>query len=257
MTPDSLSFSAALLLGLLSAGHCVGMCGGISSALGVALPADTASSRRALMLASYNAGRIASYTLAGALVGLLGTGLVAAGPDWMLPLRLLAGAMLVLMGAYIAGWWPALARLEVAGQLLWRRLQPLSAGLLPPRTLPQALALGAMWGWLPCGLVYSTLTWSAAAGDWRQSALLMAGFGLGTLPTLLATGLLAEGTRALLQRAWFRRASGALIIAFGLWTIAGGMGHGGHAGHARAPVTAAPTDGAPVDHSHHEHHHGM
>lgn len=268
--PESLSLTAALMLGLLSAGHCVGMCGGISSSLGVALPPDTPYLRRVAMLLSYNAGRIASYTLAGALFGLIGSGLLATGAVWMVPLRLLAGVMLLLMGLYIAGWWPMLARLEALGQLLWRRLQPLASRLLPPRTAAQALALGALWGWLPCGLVYSSLTWSAASGSWQQSALLMAAFGLGTLPTLLATGLLAEGTRALLQKLWFRRASGLLIMLLGVWTILGNMGHGGqHAQHSMSPdsmgaMPAAPPQGeaAPADngtdkpagHSHHQHH---
>lgn len=253
MMPDSLSFTAALLLGLLSAGHCVGMCGGISSALGVALPADTPALRRLILQLAYNAGRIGSYAVAGALIGLLGTGLLATGQAWMLPLRLVAAVMLILMGAYIAGWWPMLARLEVAGQVLWRRLQPLSSKLLPPKSWPQALALGAVWGWLPCGLVYSTLTWSAMAGDWKQSALLMAAFGLGTLPTLLATGLLAEGTRALLQKLWFRRASGTLIILFGLWTVYGSLGHG--AQHQHQHTDAMPAE-MPAGHQHH-HHPGM
>ncbi|SEF75288.1 hypothetical protein SAMN05444390_101409 [Marinobacterium lutimaris] len=204
----------AILIGLLGATHCVGMCGGIAAS--VSMSQD--DSRRGIPLViAYNIGRISSYAVAGALIGLLGYQLSSGGVGILL--RTLAGVLLILMGLYVAQWWQILTRLERAGGVLWRYLRPLASRLLPADTLPKALLLGGLWGWLPCGLVYSTLIWSSAAGHWYDSALLMIGFGLGTLPAMLTTGVLAQQVRALMQRKGVRRGAGMLIILFGVYTL--------------------------------------
>ncbi|WP_296060668.1 sulfite exporter TauE/SafE family protein [uncultured Amphritea sp.] len=212
---EPLSALTALLLGLLGSAHCLGMCGGISSA--VAMGIDRKNQQPALLLLGFNAGRIASYTLAGALLGSIGW--LIRSPEVSLFLRSLAGVILVLMGLYVAQIWKALAYLEKQGNLLWRHIQPLSRKLLPVSNWPQAVALGALWGWLPCGLIYSTLIWSATASDWKTSALLMACFGLGTVPAMLATGLLASQVQSLLKNRKAQTVAGLLIIVFGLYTI--------------------------------------
>ena len=218
------SFLTAFLVGLLGGVHCVGMCGGIVAALGFGLP-ETARARlpRALpYLLAYNGGRIASYVVAGALFGGIGV-LASRVMDVREAQRLLEAAAAVFMialGLYLGGWWYGLNRLERAGGLLWRRLEPLGKRLLPVRSLPQALALGAVWGWLPCGLVYSVLVWSIAAGSAAEGALLMLAFGLGTLPNLLAMGLVAQRLAAAVRRPWVRRAAGALVIGFGVAALA-------------------------------------
>ena len=219
---------SALILGLLGGGHCIGMCGGLMGALTLAIPAEQRQRRLQLLLA-YNLGRITSYGMAGLLLGAAGWAL--ANSPAAAVLRVIAGLLLIVMGLYLAGWWSGLTRIEAAGRLLWRRIQPLARGLLPVRNAPRALLLGALWGWLPCGLVYSTLLWAASQGDALDSALLMLAFGLGTLPVLLATGLAAERLTALLRRQGVRIAGGLLVILFGLWTLPGPhqawlMGHG-------------------------------
>ncbi|WP_299196851.1 sulfite exporter TauE/SafE family protein [uncultured Amphritea sp.] len=212
---EPLSAFTALLLGLLGSAHCLGMCGGISSA--VAMGIDRKNQRPVLLLLGFNVGRIASYTLAGALLGSIGW--LIRSPEVSLFLRSLAGVILIFMGLYVAQIWKALAYLEKQGNRLWRHIQPLSRKLLPVHNPMQALALGALWGWLPCGLVYSTLIWSATASDWKTSALLMACFGLGTVPAMLATGLLASQVQALLKNRSAQTVAGLLIILFGLYTI--------------------------------------
>ncbi|GGB89978.1 hypothetical protein GCM10011352_15000 [Marinobacterium zhoushanense] len=211
---DSLAFSTSLVLGLLGATHCVGMCGGIAAS--VSMSQTKAKSGFWLILA-YNIGRISSYAVAGALIGLIGHQISSGGAAVLL--RTLAGMLLIAMGLYVAQWWQLLTRLERAGGLLWRHLRPFAAQLLPADTLPRALLLGALWGWLPCGLVYSTLLWSSAAGHWHDSALLMIGFGIGTLPAMLTTGLLAQQVRVLMQNQGVRRGAGILIILFGIYTL--------------------------------------
>lgn len=209
---------SALILGLLGGGHCLGMCGGLMGALTLAIPPEQRGRRLQLLLA-YNLGRILSYASAGLLFGLAGWA-VASSPAAML-LRIVAGLLLISMGLYLGGWWSGLTRIEALGRGLWRHIQPVASRLLPVSSLPRALLLGALWGWLPCGLVYSTLLWAASQGDALDSGLLMLAFGLGTWPVLLATGMAAERLTALLRRRGVRMAAGLLVILFGLWTLPG------------------------------------
>lgn len=221
--PDLLPLlGSALVLGLLGGGHCLGMCGGLMGALTLAIPPEQRGKRLRLLLA-YNLGRIFSYACAGLLLGLAGWA-VASSPA-ALALRVVAALLLIAMGLYLAGWWSGLTRIEALGRGLWRHIQPMASRLLPVSSLPRALLLGALWGWLPCGLVYSTLLWAASQGNAGYSAVLMLAFGLGTWPVLLATGLAAERVNALLRRRSVRVAGGVLVMLFGIWTLPGPHQH--------------------------------
>ena len=221
--PDLLPLlGSALILGLLGGGHCLGMCGGLMGALTLAIPPEQRGRRLRLLLA-YNLGRILSYAGAGLLLGLAGWA-VASSPA-ALALRVVAALLLIAMGLYLAGWWSGLTRIEALGRGLWRHIQPVASRLLPMSSLPRALLLGALWGWLPCGLVYSTLLWAASQGNAGYSAALMLAFGVGTWPVLLATGLAAERVNALLRRRSVRVAGGVLVMLFGVWTLPGPHQH--------------------------------
>jgi len=208
--------AAAFAAGLLGGVHCAGMCGGIAASLsaaarGPALPRQLA----------FNAGRIASYSAVGAVVGATGGALVANGPVLLAQTAMLVAAnlLMVLLGLYVAGWGRSLTRLESAGGHVWRRIEPLRRRCYPIDSTARALGAGAVWGWVPCGLVYSMLALALASGGAAQGALVMAAFGLGTLPTLLAAGLTAQRVLALRTQPWVRRGAGLLIIslaAFGL-----------------------------------------
>ena len=217
-----LSLASAFLVGLLGGGHCAGMCGGIVGAVSLSLPG---SRPRIGFLLAYNFGRIASYGAAGLLAGAIGASSFFL--DHVLPvervLYALASVMLILLGLYLAGIWRGVVVLETVGGKLWRQVQPWSKRFLPVRTLPQALALGSIWGWLPCGLVYSVVVAALATGSPWHGAALMLAFGLGTLPALLAMGMAAVRMRAVLQHFWVRRLSGLVVIGFGLlglWRLA-------------------------------------
>lgn len=213
---------SALILGLLGGGHCLGMCGGLMGALTLAIPPEQRTRRFSLLL-TYNLGRILSYATAGLLIGLGGWAL-ASSPAAM-ALRVVAALLLISMGLYLAGWWSGLTRIEALGRGLWRHIQPLTRRFMPVDRAGKALVLGALWGWLPCGLVYSTLLWAASQGNALDSAALMLAFGLGTLPVLLATGLAAERMMALLRLRGVRMTGGVLVILFGLWTLPGPHQH--------------------------------
>lgn len=213
-----LSFLSAFLVGLLGGGHCVGMCGGIVSAVSMHLPNQTKSQPKILFLITYNAGRILSYTLAGVLAGLLGASSFFL--NHVLPIQhllyFISSLMLIFLGLYLAGFWYGITYIENAGRSLWEKLKPYSKRFIPVQNLTQAFALGGLWGWLPCGLVYSVLIAAIATGNAISGGLLMLAFGLGTLPTLLAMGMTAVRLKATLQNIWVRRASGLLVLGFGL-----------------------------------------
>jgi sulfite exporter TauE/SafE len=210
---------ALVLLGLVSGVHCVGMCGGIVTAFTAPQPLMPAKNLWRTQLA-FNAGRIASYAAAGALAGLLGSGAyaIAAAPAQAV-LYAAANVMLVLIGLYLAGLSGAAAWIERLGAPLWRRLQPLAV-----RLRPHSFAAGAVWGWLPCGLVYGALAAAAASGSPARGAAAMLAFGLGTLPWLLAAGMAAMRLRGWVSQRAFRVAAGSLVLAFGAWGLARASG---------------------------------
>ncbi len=206
-------YAALFLVGLLGGGHCVGMCGGIVGALA----AQGAGTPWRLHLA-YNAGRIFSYCVAGAIAGAIG-GLGAsfgavAGAQWLL--YVLANLMLIALGVYLMGFTASLSAVERLGQALWRRLAPLGKRFLPARTVGQALPLGMVWGWLPCGLVYSALATALAAGSAERGALSMLTFGLGTLPNLLLAGVLLSRFKRFAQARAVRWTAGLIVLVFGV-----------------------------------------
>lgn len=250
---DEAHLIGAFALGLLGSLHCVGMCGGISMALGQgvrphgALPVWVARVNFQML---FGMGRISSYMLAGFLVASLGeTARLLLGGLTGVWLRSLAGVLIALMGLHIAGVWSAVARLEALGRPLWIRLQPLTRQLLPVNTSPRALALGALWGFLPCGLVYSTLALSLTTAAPWQGALTMGYFGLGTLPAMAGIGLLSSGVSGVLQSHRFRRLAGLMLVVLGGWTVVQAWAHAGHGSHGEHPGAARHGD-----HRHHGSH---
>jgi sulfite exporter TauE/SafE len=229
---SGLSLLPIFMIGLLGGVHCIGMCGGIVSAFSaasaprprfpVAVVAQPQPAQAALdgamRVLSYNAGRIASYMAAGAIAG--GMAGAARGMSGVASLQVagywLANLMLVALGLYLMDAWRGLSALETAGSFVWRRLQPLTRFVLPIDSPAKALALGALWGWLPCGMVYSVLMTAMLTGSAQSGAAVMLAFGLGTLPLLLTMGFLGERIKAWSRRRSVRLAAGLLVLAFGV-----------------------------------------
>ena len=211
-------YSAAFLLGLTGAVHCFGMCGGIVAALTLGLPQEATWRNRLPFLVAYNIGRISSYVVAGMLAGGLGAWAthLAAVHSAQLVLQIFAGLCMILLGLYLAGWSRLLSRVEQAGGLLWRRIEPFGRRYLPVCTWQQAWSIGLVWGWLPCGLVYSVLVWAISAGGAIQGGLLMFSFGLGTLPALLSMGAATAKLAHWMRRPAVRIGAGILVIIFGI-----------------------------------------
>ncbi len=218
-----INYLVAFTVGLFGGVHCVGMCGGIVGALSFGLPEQARGRFGALLpyLINYNLGRLLSYTLGGALlggIGALAANMVALHQAQTL-LQVIAGLFMVAMGLYLGGWWYGMSRLERLGGRAWRFIEPVGRRLLPVRRPRQAFLMGMVWGWLPCGLVYSALIWAISAGSAKEGALLLLSFGLGTLPNLMLMGLLAGQLTALLRRPGVMHLAGAMVIMIGCFYI--------------------------------------
>jgi sulfite exporter TauE/SafE len=210
------SWVAVFLVGLLGSGHCAGMCGGIAGAL--SLQSQDQGPRWRFVLA-YNVGRVGTYALAGAAAG--GLGMLLLKMPGMAALQMvlfvLTQFLLLALGFYLLGFNRAILAVESLGGYLWRRIQPLTLPLFPVRSPWRALILGSLWGFIPCGLVYSILFTAAASGDAITGAGILAAFGLGTMPTMLAVSSGFGSLRGWLGFPAIRWASGALVSGFGLW----------------------------------------
>lgn len=215
---DGINYFSAFLIGLAGGVHCVGMCGGIVAALRVVSPKGASVLPYTL---AYNMGRITSYTLAGAITGALGKIAADFVPLANYALSLLSGIMLLLLACYLGKWWTGLSVLENAGKGLFAKLQPLSKRFLPFKTPLSAVPYGFVWGWLPCGLVYSTLTWSLAAGNALQGAGIMFFFGLGTLPTLLAASAGSQYLVQSFQHSYVRQVIAVIMAIYATYLIYG------------------------------------
>lgn len=216
------TYPLAFVIGLLSALHCIGMCGGIAGALSFTLPAEKRAEWPGFLgyLVAFNLGRVLSYALAGALFGYLGGALLGSGYLWLHDgLRWLAALVMVGVGLSIAGWLPRLNGIERLGEPLWRRIEPLGRQLLPVDSLPKAALYGAIWGWLPCGLVYTMLLGAPAQGGPLAGASYMALFGLGTWPVLVATGLFAGRLHRFAGDGRLRLLAGLAVVGLGLYTL--------------------------------------
>jgi len=231
----SLDLFSAFIIGLIGSGHCIAMCGGITTMLTSALPSSNKydsqqipvnnqnntfrKNNKTILVVCYNLGRIASYALIGAIVGF--TGSIAAKNIGMplAGLRIFSAIFIVLLGLYLGQWLMWLNRIEALGKHLWRYISPLASKAIPVNSPLKALTLGAVWGWLPCGLVYSTLTWALASGNMLTGASIMIFFGLGTLPALLTLSIGMGSIKNNLVKPTLRKTMALVLISFGIYSF--------------------------------------
>jgi len=209
-------FVSAFLMGLIGSGHCIAMCGGIASSL------QLASNKRQTWLHSlaYNSGRALSYMLAGALVAGISSQFATQNSAFSLFLSFLAGIFMLLVGVYIMRLAATLQWLEKLGKtLIWQHLIKLNKYLMPIDSPFKALGYGALWGWLPCGLVYSALTWAMTSGSAINGALVMLAFALGTFPAMITLGMAAQKLNTLFNHPWTRITLGSVIIWYGIYLL--------------------------------------
>ena len=229
----SIDIFSAFLIGLVGSGHCIVMCGGITTMLTSALPTANKYSQqipineqqispkanKTVLVFCYNIGRIASYSFIGALVGFTGS---IAAKNIGIPLagmRMFSAIFIILLGLYLGQWLMWLNRIEALGKKLWQTISPLAKKAIPVDSPTKALTLGAVWGWLPCGLVYSTLTWALASGEAVTGASIMFFFGLGTLPALLTLSIGFNSIKNNLVKPKFRKTMALILIPLGIYSF--------------------------------------
>lgn len=231
MIHETISFSAAFLIGLFSAVHCIGMCGSIIGALSLSLPVSIRDNpvKRSGFVSSYNIGRILSYSVAGLIMG--GIGMSVFESSGSATIRMLATvistSIMVAIGLYLAGWFPQVSAIEKIGLPVWRKLEPIGRKMMPVDSISKAFSYGLIWGWLPCGLVYTVLIWSLTSGSAINGALIMLAFGMGTLPTLITAGVMTSWLTRFARSARARHIAGLLIIFMAVAMLFIPM-HGGH-----------------------------
>lgn len=209
----------AFLMGLVGGPHCLAMCG---AACGGVVRAAGAPGRRGMWI--FQGGRLLGYSAAGGAAGLavesfawLSSNTAALKPVWTLfHLLVLLWGLVLLAQARQPAW------VESAGRSVWSRMRPLAqrrGGLL---------ATGALWAFMPCGLLYSALLVAALSGGPLQGALGMALFALGSGISL---GLAPSALRRLqdwgnsLRKDWGTRIAGALLAATAAWALWADLAH--------------------------------
>ena len=169
-----------------------------------------------------NLGRISSYVVIGLLVGLVGQVGISLDDTRAVQngLYIAANVLLLLLGLYLAGISTAATKIERIGKPIWKRLNPLLNKLLPIKSVPACFGVGVLWGWLPCGLVYSASLYALGSGNALHGGLYMLAFALGTLPNLLAMGIFAAQLKTFLQKRMVRLCAGLLVAGWAIWRLA-------------------------------------
>ena len=216
---QEITFLTLFLLGFFGGTHCVGMCGGLSSAFALQLPPHL---NRIGLIVLLNLGRISSYVVIGLLVGLVGQVGISLDDTRAVQngLYIAANVLLLLLGLYLAGLSTAATKIEGIGKPIWKRLNPLLNKLLPIKSVPACFGVGVLWGWLPCGLVYSASLYALGSGNALHGGLYMLAFALGTLPNLLAMGIFAAQLKTFLQKRMVRLCAGLLVAGWAIWRLA-------------------------------------
>jgi sulfite exporter TauE/SafE len=222
VTPfDPAVLVTAFLAGLLGSGHCFAMCGGIAGSLGALSGSGTRASVWPAI--QFNGGRLLGYAILGALAG----GILGAAGDIvsLIPLgkwlRGLTAVMVLLIGLRFLFDWKGLDAIERGGAGLWRRIMPFAVRISQRRDWLGRMGLGACWGFLPCGLVYTLLLTAASTGHVLSGASTMFAFGLGTLPAMLGLTLAAPALNAFLSDRTVRRIVGFSLVVLAVWMAFG------------------------------------
>ena len=212
----AVEFSLIFALGLAGSLHCLGMCGPIVLSYSVGLRGP----RPAAHLA-YNAGRILTYMLLGALAGTAGRaiGLLGQLAGLASGARIFAGAAMIVAGVLMVGTFSSSPLVRIGRTGLPRRFAQALGKLIVGPAAGSKFALGLLLGFLPCGLIYAALLKALESGGAAAGAFTMLAFGLGTAGALFATGLVSSFAGARLG-AWSNRIAAISIMVFGaiiLW----------------------------------------
>jgi sulfite exporter TauE/SafE len=218
MSPDLLVLLSAFLSGLMGSAHCAAMCGGIATGLTVQRPGSSW-----LDALEPNIGRVIGYSLAGALAGGMGHGIVGIAqlPGLAQALRAAVGLVLIVSALRLLDRRGRLAFLALPAVTGWRWLRPLQRKFMPADSGTKRVLAGVVWAWLPCGLSTTVLLAAGLQASAPSGAMTMLAFGLGTLPTMVPLTWSGARLGQRLQRSRWRAPVGAVVLIAGMLTVMG------------------------------------
>jgi sulfite exporter TauE/SafE len=219
------TWTSAFLMGLFGGTHCVAMCGGVVGLLCAGLSSQTSSRAETLRFtAAYNAGRVASYALLGALLAATAGSVQSIAPalmhPWKVALRVVAAVATIAAGVYLSGWirLPRSTLSEWFASRFSAAVRPIVRRFVPVRSASQAALVGGLWGLMPCGLLYSAMVLAFSTRSAWHGAATMAAFGAGTLPLLVGLGLFGGAVRRFSSVRRVRSMFGLALVSMGLWS---------------------------------------
>ena len=229
---------AAFAAGLAGAAHCLAMCGVISVTL-----ARTSPPRVGFVVAR-QLGRVSAYTFAGAVIGGIGQTLLFIGHSGLLrlALQLLFALSWLWLAARLLKPNLRLPWVSTFAGRLWQRLQPWTRNFLPATTPARAFALGALWGFMPCGLSYAMLAIAATQGSALGGAAIMAAFGIASTFALGALDLGVGRVDRIGRSPWLRRTGAAIALALAVLSVWVPYRHRGHAHDLAVSMAIAGDD---------------
>lgn len=220
---DSVNFASIVSVAILSSfSHCIGMCGGFAT-LGALYLRDQIGYKRVLAVLGYHAMRILAYIAIGMVAGAFG-GIFMVSAGQKAALFFVVGIALVIIGVCL--WTRGRALKFIENEKISRLITTLASRLSRKKTLLNFMLLGFLNGLLPCGMVYYFAAQSIAASSAAKGALVMAVFGLSTLPALAFFGLFFSALGAKFRQVMFK-ISLVIVILNGIYlTFLGYMANG-------------------------------
>lgn len=205
-----ISYFIAILTGILSSTHCIGMCGGVVIFLSIS------SNNNKNFYYIYNFGRIISYFTIGIVSGIIGILINDFFNKILLFLKLISNLAIINIGIYIIYNSKTLLFLEKLGFIAWNKIYKYINLFFPIKNVLQAIIIGFIWGFIPCGIVYNVLIWTINCGSIIKSSFLMLLFGIGTLPAMLLTGHSAILYKKAINNKLIKKILGFLLIFLGV-----------------------------------------
>lgn len=214
--------SLVFVFGLFSSLHCMSMCGPI--VLSYSLPlAGRQLSENALAHTFYNLGRVLTYSLLGAVAGLIGNSVGVLGQlaGFQNVTAIVTGTFMFAAGLIMLDLIPS-RQLQKFNPLLYtsKFLRPLGGRISSP-SIGSKFSLGLLLGFMPCGLIYAALLKAMSAGTMLAGALTMIAFGLGTAVSLMGIGVLSTAFGFKLSR-WGNRLAAISVLLVGLFLVGRG-----------------------------------
>lgn len=206
---------SAIALGFASGFHCIGMCGPIALSMGLTKKQAT---NFYLQNLTYQFGRIFTYSLLGAILGIIGEGFEMAG--FQQYLTIVAGILLIIMALFSFGGKDFASKIPFLSKFLYSVKLNLGK-LLQKADYRSRFSTGVLNGFLPCGMVYMALTASLASGGVWKGASYMALFGLGTLPFMFAVVLAGNLMNQAFRVKVLKAVPVIMIILGGLFILRG------------------------------------